>query len=62
MKAEQADYDIYEDLKMKKKISLHGLTLSVLTLHCHIHPLQAANCCRNSRLVVDEYDLKWVKN
>ena len=30
--------------------------------HCHIHPLQAANCCRNSRLVVDEDDLKWVTN
>ena len=27
--------------------------------HCHIHPLQAANCCRNSRLVVDEDDLMW---
>ena len=26
--------------------------------HCHLHPLQAANCCRNYRLVVDEdYDL-----
>ena len=25
-------------------------------------PLQAANCCRNSRLVVDEDDLKWVTN
>ena len=23
-------------------------TLSSLTLHCHLHPLQAANCCRNS--------------
>ena len=22
--------------------------------HCHLHPLQAANCCRNSRLVVDK--------
>ena len=32
-------------------------TLLSLTLHCHIHPLQAANCCRNSRLVVDEEDL-----
>ena len=30
--------------------------------HCHLHPLQAANCCRNSRLVVDENDLKWVTN
>ena len=27
--------------------------------HCHLHPLQAANCCRNSRLVVDEDDLMW---
>ena len=26
------------------------------------HPLQAVNCCRNSRLVVDEDDLKWVEN
>ena len=24
-------------------------------------PLQAANCCRNSRLVVDEDDLMWFK-
>ena len=23
---------------------------------------QAGNCCRNSRLVVDEDDLKWVAN
>ena len=38
-----------------------NLTPSSLTLHCHPHPLQAANCCRNSRLVVDEDDLKWVK-
>ena len=37
------------------------LTLSILNLCCHLHPLQAANCCRNSRLVVEEYDLKWVK-
>ena len=32
------------------------LTLSSLSL------LQAANCCRNSRLVVDEDDLMWFKN
>ena len=25
--------------------------------NCHLHPLQAANCCRNSRLVVNEDDL-----
>ena len=36
------------------------VTLSSLTLHFHLHPLQAANCCRNSRLVVDEEDLMWV--
>ena len=28
--------------------------------HCHLHSLQAANCCRNSRLVVSEDDFKWV--
>ena len=27
-----------------------------------LHPLQAVNCCCNSRLVVDEDDLKWVAN
>ena len=32
------------------------------TIEFTIHPLQAANCCRNSRLVADEDDLKWVKN
>ena len=37
------------------------ITLSRLTLHCHIHPLQAANCCRNSQLAVDEDDFMWVK-
>ena len=38
------------------------LTISSLTLHCHHHPLQAANCYRNSRLVVDEDGLTWFKN
>ena len=40
------------------------LTLSSLNLfyHCHLHALQAGNCCRNFRLVVDEDDLMWVKN
>ena len=37
------------------------LNLSSLILHCHFHPLQAANCCRNSRPVVDEDDLIGVK-
>ena len=40
---------------------LWWLTLSGLDLPLPSHPLQAANCCRNSRLVVDEDDLKWVK-
>ena len=39
-----------------------GLTLSSLKLPLSSHPLQAVNCCRNSRLVVDEDDLKWVEN
>ena len=38
------------------------LTLSNLNLPLYPHPLQAANCCRNSRLVVDEDELKWVTN
>ena len=33
-----------------------ALTLSSLTLQCHLHPLQAANCCRE--FVVDEDYLK----
>ena len=38
------------------------LTFQAWIYHSHLHPLQAANCCRNSRLVVDEGDLKWVVN
>ena len=38
------------------------LTLSSLTLYCHLHPLQAANCCRNSRLILGEDGLKRVTN
>ena len=30
------------------------LTLSILTLHGHLHQLQASNCCRSSRLEVGE--------
>ena len=29
-------------------------------MHCLLNPLQAANCCCNSRLIVDEDDLTWV--
>ena len=40
---------------------LHEHVIFSLTSN-HLHPLQAANCCRNSRLIVDEDDIKWVKN
>ena len=41
---------------------LHSMRYSgtwggIKVYHCHLHPLQAAKCCRNSRLVVDEDDL-----
>ena len=38
------------------------LTFSSLDLPLSSHPLQAANCCRNSRLVVNEDDFMWFKN
>ena len=38
------------------------LTLSSLNLQLSSHSLQAVNCYRNSRLVVNEDDLKWVEN
>ena len=28
--------------------------------HCNLYPLQGADCCRDTRLVLDEDDLKWV--
>ena len=34
--------------------SFSCLPFQACVYHCHLHPLQAANCCRNSRLVVDE--------
>ena len=37
-------------------------TFQAWIYHCHFHPLQAANCCRSYRLVVDEDDLEWVEN
>ena len=39
-----------------------SVTFSGPNLPLSSHPLQAANCCRNSRLVVNEDDLKWVAN
>ena len=34
-----------------------GLTLSSLDIPLKYQPLQAANCCRNSRLVVDDLEV-----
>ena len=36
------------------------MNLSSLNHRCHLHSLQAINCCRNSRLAVDEDYLKQV--
>ena len=33
---------------------LYILPFQAWIYHCHLHPLQAANCCRNFRLLVDE--------
>ena len=30
--------------------------------HCHLHPLQATSCYRNSRFVDDEDVMKWLAN
>ena len=38
------------------------LTLLGLNLPLSSHPPLGANCCRNSRLVVNEDDLKWLEN
>ena len=57
---------IVQKLNKKDKMAIDvisTLTLSSLNCHhCHLQPLQAVNCCRNSRLVVDEDALKWFKN
>ena len=39
------------------KLKTICLTLSNGVYHFNLHPLQAANCCRNSRLVVNEDDM-----
>ena len=41
---------------------MYLVTLTLSSLNCHLHPLQAGNCYRNSRLVVDENDLQLVTN
>ena len=32
-----------------------------LTIVIDLHPLQAVNCCRNSQLIVDKDELKWLQ-
>ena len=46
--------------KTTRPLNDYDITHSSL-YHSNLHPLQAANCCRNSRLVVDEHDLMWFK-
>ena len=48
--------------KFKIHLRTFGQAVLILVHLLTLHPLQAANCCRNSRLVVDEDDLKWVEN
>ena len=52
---------IFSDMKLW--IAVAGRNFKSLEIQKdHLHPLQAVNCCRNSRLVVDEDDLTWFKN
>ena len=44
------------------RVAINPSSFQAWIYHCHPHPLQTANCCRDSRLVVDEDDSKWVKN
>ena len=39
-----------------------GQAVQTWFYNCYFHPLQVENCPRNSRLVVDENDIKWVAN
>ena len=42
------------------QINMLQLLRNKKNYHCYLHPLKAAKLCRNSRLVVDKDDLKWV--
>ena len=46
------------DIVAKIMVVFNSFNPKAWIYHCHLHPPQAANCCRNSRLVVDEDDLK----
>ena len=42
-------------------VNYHYIAVLIISAyHCHLHSLQAANCCRNSRLVVNKDDLNCV--
>ena len=43
-------------ISMKLFYQYMVIFLNVSLTSNHLYPLQAANCCRNSRLVVDEED------
>ena len=53
---------VWMDLTNLARVNFHQNMPSVFNPFKHLHPPQAANCCRNSRLVVDEDDLTWFKN
>ena len=54
-------YVSYDVLRFARKKHIYW-PFHAWIYYCYLHPLQAANCCRNSRLVVDEDNLKWVAN
>ena len=55
-------YSVLSAVRITATLRIMCLTLSSLSLPLSSHPLKAANCCRNSRLVEDEDELMWVKN
>ena len=58
-------WQIYYKIKYFNSRPMVNICQSALTpssLNCHLYPQQAANCCRNSRLVADEDDFMWFKN
>ena len=66
--SERANKDIYDDIEnplvpmvYKKVCQRFNPFKPEFTIVIFNHPLQAPNCCRNSRLVVDKDDLMWFK-
>ena len=53
----------YSNLSDSFEYLCHGSTAIIYSFKNYsAHPLQTVNCYRNSRLVVDEDDLKWEAN